>query len=307
MLAGNELEYLPDEMSNCRDLELFRISVNKLTVLPKWLLELPKLSWIALSGNAFPKTATETKTSNGSANILWKDITMEEKIGEGASGFVYRGSLSDGAEVAIKQFKGLITSDGLAEDEIEVTKRVGDHPQFLKMIGQVVEHPENKLAILLPLLNTTEYTVVGNPPSFDSITRDTFSSSCVLSLDYIVLLLKGICSACVHLHQCGILHGDLYAHNILAKQNGHVLLTDFGAASLVGDVFDEATVSKLEKIEVRAFGCLMEDLLQQVDQNTVESDIRIQPLLSLKEQCMVEIVENRPRFSDVESTLLSIL
>lgn len=120
MMAGNMIESLPEELSNCKDLELFRISVNKLTILPAWLLSLPRLSWIALSGNAFLKQSTSDQ-SNTNTCIEWKDIQVKEKLGEGASGFVYRGSIIDGQEVAIKLFKGLITSDGLAEDEIEVT------------------------------------------------------------------------------------------------------------------------------------------------------------------------------------------
>jgi hypothetical protein len=120
MMAGNLLENLPEELSNCKDLELFRISVNKLTTLPAWLLSLPKLSWIALSGNLFHKQSV-VEQSHSDNIVDWTDIRVEEKLGEGASGFVYRGSVVNGQEVAIKLFKGLITSDGLAEDEIEVT------------------------------------------------------------------------------------------------------------------------------------------------------------------------------------------
>jgi len=55
-LAGNNLEKLPMEMAACKNLELLRISANKLTEFPNWLLELPKLAWLACSGNPFCKT-----------------------------------------------------------------------------------------------------------------------------------------------------------------------------------------------------------------------------------------------------------
>lgn len=36
-----------------------------------------------------------------------------------------------------------------------------------------------------------------------------------------------------HLHRQGILHGDLYAHNILHDEEGQALLGDLGAASFI--------------------------------------------------------------------------
>ncbi|EOG7787365.1 lipopolysaccharide kinase InaA family protein [Vibrio fluvialis] len=34
-------------------------------------------------------------------------------------------------------------------------------------------------------------------------------------------------SGCRHLHQQGVMHGDLYAHNILITSSGDALLTDW--------------------------------------------------------------------------------
>ncbi len=44
-------------------------------------------------------------------------------------------------------------------------------------------------------------------------------------------ILRDTAAAVVHLHQRGILHGDLYAYNLLVNPAGHTLLGDFGAAS----------------------------------------------------------------------------
>ena len=41
----------------------------------------------------------------------------------------------------------------------------------------------------------------------------------------------GIASAAAYLHTQGIMHGDLYAHNIMTNARGDCLLGDFGAAS----------------------------------------------------------------------------
>jgi serine/threonine protein kinase len=175
------------------------------------------------------------------------------------------------------------------------------------MIGQVKNHPEGKLAILLPLLDTSEYTVLGNPPSFDSITRDTYPTDKVFSSDFVLAVLKGISSAAVHLHQCGILHGDLYAHNILSKQNGNVLLTDFGAASLVSDVFDKEIAGKLEKIEVRAFGCLIDDLMSRINVSTGSQQHILEELRQLQNVCMLDSVDSRPTFREIHTRLENLI
>jgi serine/threonine protein kinase len=70
---------------------------------------------------------------------------------------------------------------------------------------------------------------------------------------------RGIASAAQQLHARGINHGDLYAHNILYHQDGRVLLGDFGAASFVPPG-EPQLAAALERIELRAFGCLLEEL-----------------------------------------------
>ena len=137
MLAGNQLRSLPDEMSECRELELLRISANQLTDLPKWLISLPKLSWLAYSGNPFPwlsSSSTSVERTDGqrqefvieAPNIPWTEIDLKEKIGEGASGHIYRASWRSGRtderDVAVKIFKSGTTSDGLPENEMQVQK-----------------------------------------------------------------------------------------------------------------------------------------------------------------------------------------
>ena len=44
-----------------KNLELIRLSANKLKALPDWLIQLPKLAWFACSGNDF-----NANTSNNS-------------------------------------------------------------------------------------------------------------------------------------------------------------------------------------------------------------------------------------------------
>lgn len=123
MLAGNKLQTLPDEMQNCKELELLRISANSLTLLPSWLLNLPKLSWLAYAGNPIG-TENRSHENISSSNVIdWNSLVLGECIGEGASGYVHKAEWKHddkSEEVAVKLFKGGTTSDGSPEDEMLV-------------------------------------------------------------------------------------------------------------------------------------------------------------------------------------------
>ena len=63
-----------------------------------------------------------------------------------------------------------------------------------------------------------------------------------------------------HLHAHGVLHGDLYAHNILWNPaTGDAVLSDFGAAMLTG-ALPSAQRTQLQAIEWRAFAHLENEI-----------------------------------------------
>ncbi len=95
------------------------------------------------------------------------------------------------------------------------------------------------------------------------------------------------------MHTRGILHGDLYAHNILHTPEGDVLLSDFGAAAFF-DVNDAAFARGLEKLEVRALGCLLEELAAHL------------AMRDLAKQCLHPSVEQRPSLSTLCNVLMNM-
>lgn len=301
MLAGNQLNALPESLAECHNLELIRIAANQLDALPPWLLTLPRLSWLAYAGNPFCQTAG-TGGAGPLPQIPWDALTVGDILGEGASGVISRGTWRQGQAdipVALKLFKGAITSDGLPEDEMRACIAAGAHPQLIGPLGQIVHHPEEKHGLVLPLIDSS-YQVMGGPPSLASCTRDTYSPEATFSLEAALGIALGVAAAAAHLHRRGILHGDLYPHNTLVTEAGDTRLSDFGAASF----YDRTgpTAPALERLEVRAFGCLLEDVLDRCPSSSA-STLRLR---QLQHACMQPEVLLRPAFGEILAELGAI-
>jgi tRNA A-37 threonylcarbamoyl transferase component Bud32 len=285
-LSGNQLRELPQSMKNCRNLELIRLSANNLQEIPSWLLSLPKLSWLAFSGNPCSLSARVDMP-----NIFLKDIKMSELLGEGASGKIFKAYCKDlDLTVALKLFKGAVTSDGYAIDEMNACLSAGEHPNLIKVLAKIEE--EGNLGLLMELI-PSDYSNLGNPPTFNTCTRDTFDENCFFSIETILAIAKAIVSVSTHLHSLNIMHGDLYAHNILLHSDNSCFLGDLGAASFY-DVKNE----NYEKIEVRAFGCLLDDLLSRVESGSSYEQLYTM-LDVLRIKCMSENLQERPLFQEI--------
>ncbi|RDL33288.1 L protein [Venustampulla echinocandica] len=308
MLAGNRLTNLPTEMAYCRKLGLLRLSSNKLAELPEWLFELPELSFLSFAGNPCMRGFYDNPVLN---DISWKELEVQHLLGEGASGIISKGTWKGESEerpVAIKLFKGEVTSDGSPADEMDACIAAGKHPSLIDPIGKIQGHPD-KRGLVLELI-PPHYQNLGLPPTLDSCTRDSFLPETVFSVVTCKNMLLGIASAAEHLHARGIKHGDLYAHNILLdKSSGHALLGDFGAATIYGREHEKAEM--IERMEVFAFGHLVEDLLGLVervigDEGLIDSKkdaYAIEALNLLHWKCTHPVVMQRPNFAEVKEEL----
>lgn len=306
MLAGNRLSSLPEEMASCLNLELIRLSANQLAALPPWLFTLPRLSWLAYAGN--PMCSADATHQPVLPDIDWAEVTLGEILGQGASGVIYQGLWTTKLaqkEVAIKIFKGEITSDGLPADEMAANLAAGCHDNLVNVLGKLSNAPEEKLGLVFSFI-PPDYKNLGQPPDFDTCTRDTYSANASFPLPVILRLTIGIASAAAHLHAKGIMHGDLYAHNILVDETGHSLLGDFGAASFY-DKSDVVIGQSLERLEVRAFGCLLEDMLDRcTPQEESEYDKAVESLRCLQQDCLNQVLSQRPRFTEIGERLTSV-
>lgn len=296
MFAGNLLQQLPQEMANCSNLELFRISANKFETFPDWLWTMPKLSWLALAGN--PAVMGTHSSNINTKTIEAQEIEVFELLGQGASGHIYRINLPNKQEAALKIFKGTLTSDGLPAEEMKASMAVSRHPNLVNVMGVLQNHPENKKGLIFELI-PSHYKNLALSPSFDSCTRDVFEANTVYEIEKVYHLVTKMASVAKHLIDCGVMHGDFYAHNTLMDNEMNPLFGDFGAA-LLFDTTNLALKTNIEKLEVRAFGSFIDDVL------TCVPDIEHQLLLKLKnlvQLCLDKSPIIRPSFEVIEKYL----
>lgn len=298
MLAGNQLAQLPASLANCHNLELLRIASNRLTHLPQWLLALPSLAWLAYAGNPV-EMAVDMTGDDTTPNIPWSELELADVLGEGASGVIHKALWKPAAKaVAVKLYKGTITSDGSPLHEMQACIAAGLHPNLIKVEGRVVGHPDEQAALVMDLIDP-RYRNLAGLPSLASCTRDVYAPGTVFSLEVALRIAGGIASVGAHLHRQGITHGDLYGHNIMWNEAGDCLLGDFGAASFHATAHTLETRA-LQRIEVRAFGILLGELLERVESGVSDE------LLALQESCCQPQVLARPGFDAIETLLQSI-
>ena len=299
MLAGNRLEALPNSLADAQRLELLRLAANRLSQLPSWLTALPRLCWLALAGNplGWHRTAAPAIMT-----VPWQQLQVQSLLGEGASGHIYRVLQTDSQQaLALKLFKGAMTSDGLPEHELAACLAAGQHPALCTPSAVLCDHPQGARGLLLPLI-APDFVNLAGPPSLDSCTRDIYPPDLCIPAPILLRMALGLAEAVLHLHQRGVLHGDLYAHNILWQSgSGRALLSDFGAATLL-PLERPALRRGLQSLEVRAFGCLLEELLAHAVPDPRYASGR-EPIAALAQCCLQPAPSARPTMDDVVQQL----
>jgi len=263
---------------------------------PSWLVELPRLSWLAIDGN--PYISNRFTEEQSLESVVFDELTINNKIGEGASGFIYKANWSSKEKlVAIKIFKGDVTSDGYPKDELENCLLIGRHKNIVSLIGPIISHPDKKAGVVMDFIPDS-FKTLGLPPNFDTCTRDVFVDDKKLSANQALQVAKSIANGANHLHQKGVVHGDLYAHNVMYHQEtGEAYLGDFGASTYY--VTSSNLAPCFERLDVRAYGCLLDDLISICFEKN-EITLRLEEIRDL---CLNNKVLDRPSFEEIISFL----
>jgi serine/threonine protein kinase len=201
----------------------------------------------------------------------------------------------------VKLFKGAVTSDGFPAEEMAACLAAGNHFNLIGVIGELTGHPDGTSGLVMPWIDPGFRNLAG-PPNLATCTKDIYGDGQRFSLPLVLALAKGLAAVGEHLHARGISHGDFYAHNVLYHPEGGCFLGDFGAASFYpppagGDA------NPFEALEVRAFGCLLGELLERIEP---DDHVLIPSLTALQLSCVAPVAAGRPRFAELVGTLESL-
>ncbi|MFN2504869.1 MAG: serine/threonine-protein kinase [Acidimicrobiales bacterium] len=170
------------------------------------------------------RSASRVRRSSGGhgPDRHYADYDLEERLGSGASGTVWRARRKGRAAltVAIKEPKA-----GASRDDMERLRREGevlaglDHPHTMKVL-EIIDAADG-VAIVM------QHAAGGS-------LEDLLATCGPLAADQAVAILAPIADALASAHRRSVFHGDVKPANILFTSDGEPLLSDFGVATAPG-------------------------------------------------------------------------
>ncbi|XVF78679.1 hypothetical protein PTKIN_Ptkin14bG0155000 [Pterospermum kingtungense] len=154
-----------------------------------------------------------------------KDFSPDNKLGEGGFGSVYKGTMEDGQEIAVKRLSvGSRQGSDEFKNEVELIAKL-QHRNLVKLLGCCVQGEERILVYeFMPnkclnsfIFDGTKHKVLDWPKRFR--------------------IINGVARGLVYLHQDSrlrIVHRDLKAGNVLLDSEMNPKISDFGLAKTFG-------------------------------------------------------------------------
>lgn len=202
-------------------------------------------------------------------------------LGQGGFGYVHKGVLPNGKEVAVKSLKsGSGQGEREFQAEVEIISRV-HHRHLVSLVGYCIAGGQRMLVYEFVSNKTLEYHLYCDDPVMDWATR--------------LRIALGSAKGLAYLHEdCHprIIHRDIKAANILLDDNFEAMVADFGLAKLSSDNYthvstrvmgtfgylapEYASSGKLtDKSDVFSFGVMLLEIItgrKPVDVHNVMED-----------------------------------
>uniref|UniRef100_A0A0D9WZU4 non-specific serine/threonine protein kinase n=1 Tax=Leersia perrieri TaxID=77586 RepID=A0A0D9WZU4_9ORYZ len=164
------------------------------------------------------------------------NFSEDNRLGRGGFGPVYKGALSDGAEIAVKRL-ATHSGQGLKEfkNEIQLIAKL-QHTNLVKLVGCCVQEEEKMLV----------YEYMPNR-SLDFFIFDQEQGP-LLDWKKRLHIIEGVAQGLLYLHKHSrvrIIHRDLKASNILLDKDLNPKISDFGMARIFGSNMTEANTNRV--------------------------------------------------------------
>ncbi|KAI3943918.1 hypothetical protein MKW92_025841 [Papaver armeniacum] len=202
--------------------------------------------------------------------IATNNFSGANMLGQGGFGQVYKGTLSDGNEIAVKRLsRGSIQGLEEFKNEVIVISKV-QHRNLVRLLGCCLEGEEKMLI----------YEYMPNK-SLDTFLFDPTKKDC-LDWKKRFQIIEGISRGMLYLHRDSrlrVIHRDLKASNILLDEDLNPKISDFGMARIFGGDEQQASTRRVvgtlgymppeyvmdgrfsEKSDVFSFGVLLLEVM----------------------------------------------